>query len=141
MILASVSLALILIIFGLNRLLNPSVEIEWTTESEVDTLGFNLKRVDHSAPDAGQQINPQLILALGSPISGETYHFVDTNVKAGVSYTYHLQEITLSNEIVDLETINVRVKYQGLIEIVGAMVLLVISFMLARTKQKNILVK
>ena len=63
------------------------MKIEWTTESEVDTLGFNLIRVDHSGPNAGQQVNPQLILSLGSPISGETYHFVDTNVKAGKSYT------------------------------------------------------
>jgi hypothetical protein len=129
---------LFLIILGTYKLLNPSVKIEWTTESEVDTLGFNLIRVQRSVPDDGQLINPQLILALGSPISGETYHFVDTNVKVGKSYIYHLQETTLSNEIVDLESIIVRVRYQGLIEIVGALVLLSLSFVLARTNQKNI---
>lgn len=132
---ASVSLALILIIFGSNRLLNPSMEIEWTTESEVDTLGFNLLRVCHSNPGEEQQINHQLILGLGSPISGETYKYVDRSVKVGQSYTYQLQEITLSNEIVALESINIKVKYQGLIEIVVALVLLVLSFVLARIKK------
>ncbi len=134
-------IGLLLLIFGTYRLINPSVQIEWTTASEVDTLGFNLMREDHSASEERQKINPQLIMAVGSPISGETYHFLDANVKTGKSYTYHLREITLSNEIVDLESINVRVKHQGLIEIVGALGLLVLSFMLARAKHNNIVVK
>lgn len=128
-------------IFGIYRLFNPSVQIEWTTESEVDTLGFNLMRADHSFPEDSQKITPQLIMAWGSPIAGEKYQFVDTNVKAGKSYIYHLQEITYSNETVVLESINVEVRYQGLLEIMIAIGFLVVSVLITQTEQKTLQVK
>ena len=80
-------------------------------------------------------------MARGSLIAGEKYHFVDKNVWAGKSYTYHLQEVTYSNEIVDLESIDVVVRYQGLLEIVIAIGLLVVIILFTQTKQKPLTVK
>lgn len=106
------------------------------TESEINTLGFNLVREDLSDPGEGEQINPQLILAQGSPISGTSYHFVDRDVKAGKSYTYHLQEINNNNEIVELESIEIRVKQEGFTEIGIGIILSSMAFFLNK-RNKN----
>ncbi len=122
--------------FGIYQCLTPSVRIEWTTESEVDTLGFNLLREDLTDPGNGQTINPQLILARGSPISGTNYHFIDRDVQAGKSYSYQLMEIDNSNQIVELESIEVHIKHEGIVEIGLAIVLMSMAVILYLTKQK-----
>jgi len=135
-ILVFITFAILLISFGIYERLTPSVRIAWTTESEVDSHGFNLLREDVSDPGVGQQINPQLILTQGSPISGTSYSFIDHEVQAGKSYIYHLQEINNNQEIVDLESKEVHVKHEGIIEIGLAIVLISISIVLYLTKQK-----
>jgi hypothetical protein len=92
-ILVFIVIGILLLCFGIYRLLTPSLRIAWTTESEINTLGLNLFRDDLSDPTGGQQVNPYLILAQGSPISGTSYHFIDRNVQPGKSYIYHLIEI------------------------------------------------
>lgn len=119
------------------KLLTPSVRIEWTTESEVDTLGFNLLRDDKSDPADEQQINSQLILAQGTPISGLDYNFIDRDVQPGKTYMYRLVEINNSNEIDELESITVQVKQEGLIEIIIALFLFATSTMIRIAMQKS----
>jgi hypothetical protein len=130
------TIGILLLGVGMYQRLTPSVRIEWTTESEVDTLGFNLLREDLTDPGNGQTINPQLILAQGSPISGTSYHFIDRDVQAGKSYSYQLMEIDNSNQIVELESIEVHVKHEGIVEMGLAIVLISMAIILYLTKQK-----
>jgi hypothetical protein len=129
-----ITTGILLMSFGMYKLLTPTVRIAWTTESEVDTLGFNLLREDMSDPDNRQQINSQLIIAQGSPISGMTYTFIDRNVEPGKSYIYHLMEIDNSNIIVELESIEIRVKHAGFVEIGIGLVLITMVVLLSISK-------
>ena len=135
-ILVFITIGILLLCYGMYQRLTPTVRIAWTTESEVDTLGFNLLREDLTDQGNFQQINLQLILAQGSPISGINYHFIDRKVQAGKSYIYHLQEINNNHEVVDLESIEIRVKQKGVIEIGIALVLLCMALFFYMRKQK-----
>jgi hypothetical protein len=63
------------------------VIVEWTTESEVDTAGFNLYRSE-SLEGPYIKINPELIPSSPDPILGGHYVYTDTNVVAGQTYYY-----------------------------------------------------
>ncbi len=130
-------MGILLLSFGIYKILTPTVRIEWMTESEVDTLGFNLLRQDLTDPENGQIINEQLILAQGSPISGTSYHYMDRDVQPGKSYIYHLQEINNNNEIVDLESIEISIKHKGSVEIGIGLVLLATAILLYIKWQKT----
>lgn len=136
-ILVFITIGILLLSFGIYERLTPTVRIEWSTESEVDTLGFNLVREDESDPADEQQINPQLILAQGSPISGLDYHFIDRDVQPGKTYMYRLVEINNANEIIELESIEFRVKQKGLIEIIIALLLFSTSIVIYITGHKS----
>ena len=70
------------------------VIVEWTTESEVNTAGFNVYR---SESDEGPyiQVNRELIPSSPDPILGGRYVYTDTNVVAGQTYYYKLEDVEL----------------------------------------------
>ena len=70
------------------------VIVEWTTESEVNTAGFNVYRSE-SAEGPYNKINHQLIPASPDPILGGHYVYTDTNVVAGQTYYYKLEDVEL----------------------------------------------
>jgi len=68
------------------------VIVEWTTETEVDTVGFNLYRAE--SPDGPfEKINQDLIPASSDPLAGGHYVYTDTNVIAGRTYYYELEDV------------------------------------------------
>jgi hypothetical protein len=70
------------------------VLVEWTTESEVDTAGFNLYRSEN--PDGPYvKVNAALIPGSSDPILGGKYVYTDTNVVAGHTYYYKLEDVEL----------------------------------------------
>jgi hypothetical protein len=70
------------------------VIVEWTTESEVDVAGFNLYRSD--SPDGPYvKVNAALIPGASDPLLGGKYTYTDTNVVAGQTYYYKLEDIDL----------------------------------------------
>ena len=71
---------------------NASVQLSWTTESEVDNAGFNIYRSDSEAGEY-VQINESLIPANGSPTDGAAYNMIDTGVKNRKTYYYQLEDI------------------------------------------------
>ena len=71
------------------------VIVEWTTESEVNTAGFNVYRSE-SAEGPYNKINHQLIPASPDPILGGHYVYTDTNVVAGRVYFYQLEDVELN---------------------------------------------
>jgi hypothetical protein len=72
-----------------------SVLVEWTTASELDTAGFNLYRGDsNSGPFT--QVNQELIPASTDPLAGSAYSYKDTQVRAGRTYYYQLEEVEVN---------------------------------------------
>ena len=70
------------------------VVTEWTTESEVDLAGFNLYRSD--SPDGPYvKVNATLIPGALDPLLGGKYAYTDTNVVAGRTYYYKLEDVEL----------------------------------------------
>jgi hypothetical protein len=70
------------------------VIVEWTTESEVETAGFNLYRSD--SPDGPYvKVNDALIPGASDPVLGGQYAYTDTNVVAGQTYYYKLEDVDL----------------------------------------------
>lgn len=70
------------------------VLVEWTTESEVETAGFNLYRSERSEGPY-VRVNPALIPGASDPILGGKYTYTDTNVVAGRTYYYKLEDVEL----------------------------------------------
>jgi len=76
----------------------PSIVIEWSTASELDTVGFNIYRSDD--PDGGTlKVNDQLIPASADAYTGSDYTFTDQNVLAGKTYYYWLEDISGSGAV------------------------------------------
>ena len=70
------------------------VVVEWTTESEVDLAGFNLYRSE--SPDGPYvKVNTALIPGSPDPLLGGKYVYTDTNVVAGYTYYYKLEDVDL----------------------------------------------
>lgn len=70
------------------------VLVEWTTESEVETAGFNVYRSE-GAEGPYVKINPELIPSSPDPILGGHYVYTDTDVVAGRTYYYKLEDVEL----------------------------------------------
>jgi hypothetical protein len=68
------------------------VIVEWTTASELDTVGFNLLRGETPAGPF-EQVNPELIPATSDSLTGSSYSYEDGSVRASVIYFYMLEEI------------------------------------------------
>lgn len=66
--------------------------ITWETASEVETIGFNILRSE-SLEDKPMQINEQLIPSSSDSLSESAYTYTDTNVRAGTTYYYYLDDI------------------------------------------------
>jgi len=121
---------LVILGYGFYSMTNPYILIEWSTESEVDTLGFNLIREKLKSDHASTQVNQNLIFSQGSPISGWNYAFKDTNVRIGEEYIYSLQEVNYSNEISELERVTVASKPQGIPTMLVGLFVLALSLII-----------
>lgn len=88
--------------------------IRWSTETEVNTAGFNVFR---SLAEDGpwEKINLRLIPGSPDPLRGGSYVFTDTNVIAGVTYWYELEEIELSGQATRLERTSATAQRAGLL--------------------------
>ncbi len=75
------------------QLVNPTVEVQWETATELETAGFNLYR-GTSAEDISFLMNQDGIIASrGEALSGAAYTFTDNSVEAGQTYFYLIEEI------------------------------------------------
>jgi predicted secreted hydrolase len=69
------------------------VVVEWSTETEMNTAGFNLYRGAGEMGPFDVKVNEQLIPASPDPMIGGKYSFVDQTARPGVTYYYQLQEV------------------------------------------------
>jgi hypothetical protein len=103
-----------------------AVVIAWETASEMDTAGFNLYRGDQETGPF-QQVNAGLIPGADDPLTGGSYEFVDSNVTAGTTYYYQLEEVELSGARVVVETTSVQAAAGGQLELATAGIMLLIA--------------
>ena len=83
--------------FSMTRNGAGAVVLTWTTESEVDNAGFNLRRSEKH--DSGfTLLNPVLIAGAGTTGERQTYTFTDTSAKPGVEYYYQIEEVAFEGE-------------------------------------------
>lgn len=76
--------------------------VRWSTESEVNTAGFNVYR-SGSENGPWAKLNTQLIPGSPDPLRGGSYVFTDTNVIADQTYWYELEEVELGGQVTRLE--------------------------------------
>lgn|GEM_PF-3580806 len=72
-----------------------AVMLRWTTETEIDTAGFNLYRAD-SAAGTFEKINSGLIAAKGSETGGAAYTVTDTEARNRNTYYYKIEDVDTS---------------------------------------------
>ena len=90
--------------FTVTRTESGSVIVTWTTESEVDNAGFNLRRSEKR--DSGfTLLNAALIAGAGTTGERQTYTFTDTSAKPGVAYYYQIEEVSFDGK---RETLGMR---------------------------------
>ena len=83
--------------FSLTRTEAGAVILTWTTESEVDNAGFNLRRSEKRA-SGFTLLNPALIAGAGTTGERQTYTFTDTSAKPGVEYYYQIEEVAFDGK-------------------------------------------
>jgi len=88
MVIAGVGLA----IHGFLNLSKANVIVEWTTASELDTVGFYLLRAE-SPEGPFEQVNGQIIPSTSDSLTGNSYSYEDQGVQSGTMYYYMLEEV------------------------------------------------
>jgi hypothetical protein len=68
------------------------VIVQWNTESEIDTAGFNLYRSEF-VDGPYEKINNALIPSSSDPFAGNSYSYDDADVIAGQTYYYQLEDV------------------------------------------------
>lgn len=97
------------IFIGLLWLLNrPAIEITWQTETELDSIGFNILR---SEDELGPFIkrNEKLIPASEDAVAGANYSYLDEGVISGQVYYYQLEDV----DVAGYATTHTPVSFRG----------------------------
>ena len=71
---------------------SPSIEVEWETETEFETAGYNIYRSD-SEDGEFVKINQRLIPSKADPTSGAQYTYIDSDIIPGNTYFYRLEDV------------------------------------------------
>lgn len=74
--------------------------LSWSTGSESENLGFNLyKTVNSERVLVASYLDNDALLGQGTVTQTSVYNFIDTEIKAGTSYTYTLADIKLDGTV------------------------------------------
>jgi hypothetical protein len=122
----------------ISQLANPTpIRIDWETETEIDTAGFNVYRSEQPAGDF-ELLNDVLIPSNGDATSGSSYSFVDSNVAAGETYYYRLEDVELDNSREQHEIIEYTAPYVAWWVPVAAAVAILIGLFLIVKGLRNL---
>ncbi|MDX1435168.1 MAG: hypothetical protein R3335_00060 [Anaerolineales bacterium] len=100
----------------------PTVEIKWSTGSEVGTAGFNLYRAEDPQGQT-EKINDALIPGAPDPLRGADYSYTDENVVAGATYYYLVEEIETDGSVNQHGPIVVTAQSGGWLQVLALAVL------------------
>ena len=84
------------------------MRVEWSTETEMNTAGFNLYRGESADGPFDVKVNDQLIPPAADPLTGGKYQYVDKTARAGVTYYYRLEEVERNGGTNNFGPISVR---------------------------------
>jgi hypothetical protein len=84
-------------VYTRKALTEAKIVVEWSTASELNTVGFNLFRSQTEA-DPGVLVNAELIPASEDAQTGGEYRYTDTNVVPGQVYYYYLEDVSAGGE-------------------------------------------
>ena len=98
---------LLVILFASSGCAAP-VRVEWSTETEMNTAGFNLYRSESADGPFDVKVNEQIIPPAADPITGGNYQYVDKTAQPGVTYYYKLEEVEKSGGTNSFGPISVR---------------------------------
>ena len=74
-----------------------SVTIKWSTETEIDNLGFNIYR--RETKNGGYvKVNSKLIQSTVTDSSSHDYSYTDDNLKFGQTYYYYVEDVDFSGK-------------------------------------------
>jgi len=89
-------IVLAVIIIAVQAIIPTSINLEWETETEFNTAGFNILRSD-SEEGVYTKVNERLINSMADPASGATYAYADKNIEPGRTYFYQLEDVEFDN--------------------------------------------
>ena len=89
------------------------VRVEWATEVELNTAGFDLYRGEVPDGPFDVKVNRELIPASPDPLAGGEYSFVDRTAQAGKTYYYQLHELELSGAVNTYPAVEVTAGWGG----------------------------
>jgi hypothetical protein len=134
---------LILVVAGIvmaglawNSAVNPRIIIEWSTASELEAAGFNLYRTDEQNPDP-IRLNESLIPPSSDPLQGGSYKYTDSQVEAGKTYQYTLEEVEFSGNLINHGTTEASAPQGGLLEGITAVILWVAAAAISLRERKK----
>jgi len=84
------------------------VLLKWTTESEVNSLGFNIHRSLPNDTTKFLKVNSEMIKAAGNSTSRRDYSYLDRTIENGDSYLYKLECIDVDGKRTFSKTISVK---------------------------------
>jgi hypothetical protein len=140
-VIALATLTLILFIWKSPR--KTSVVVEWSTASEINTVGFNIYRSE-SREGPSVKINHDAIPTSTDPLTGGNYSYTDNAVQPGHIYYYWLEDLDSNGFYNRNGPIEVKSesgnKYYAMLVIasVGVLIIGVLSIMLPRRADKLI---
>jgi hypothetical protein len=76
----------------------PKIVIEWETESEFETAGYNLYR-SPAVDGTFAKLNERLIPSKGDTVTGAEYAYIDEDVERGNTYYYRLEDVGLDSKV------------------------------------------
>jgi hypothetical protein len=112
----------ILIVTGTQIFTTSKIVIDWSTATELDTIGYNLYR-SQSETDAGEKINAEIIPVGNDPVTTNYYSYTDANVQVGEKYYYRLETIdrqggTSKSDPIEITAVH---HYEGLLLILAGL--------------------
>jgi hypothetical protein len=75
------------------------IRVEWSTETEMDTAGFNVFRGESPDGPFDVKVNAELIPPSPDPLRGGAYSILDRSARPGVPYYYQLQEVEKTGQV------------------------------------------
>jgi len=75
------------------------MRVEWSTETDINTAGFNLYRGESPDGPFDIKVNAELISASPDPVSGGKHSFIDRTARPGVIYYYRLEEVEKTGQV------------------------------------------
>jgi hypothetical protein len=88
---ASILTLVLLLLLGASC--SAPVRIDWSTETEINTAGFNIYRGESPDGPFDVKVNEQLIPPSPDPMTGGKYSYVDNAAQLGKLYYYQLEEV------------------------------------------------